>query len=1285
MALIKTAIWLIFLFPVIALATSPVTRFDRLTIDDGLSQSVVIDMIKDNKGFLWFATFDGLNRYDGYSFKIFRRNPLDPGSISNNFVRALHIDAKGTLWIGTNGGLNRFDSASEQFTHYLHDANDPHSLSHNNVWSITEDKKGTLWIGTAGGGLNRFDQATGQFSHYRHNEQDSNSLVNDNIRSLSRAPDDSLWIGTDGGLSHYDPQSQQFSHHQHNPAEPHSLSDNSVNVTYHDSKGQLWIGTRDGLNRFNPHNAQFQHFKHQDSDPRSLSFNNVRALFEDSNGILWIGTQGGGLNRYDGQQSFVSFRYEASNPHSIGSDIIWSIEEDNQGGLWVGTFGAGLSKVDQQRRHFGHFNHQPSDPSSLGHNSVIGFLQEPNNTLWVATDNGLNRLKSDDNDGFKEFKHQSSNPRSLSNSRIWALHQDRKGTLWVGTLGGGMNRYNPVTEDFDRFKHQPSDPKSLSHNDVMAIYTDRRGILWVGTRGGGLNQYNKQQQNFRHFRADEADPYSLSNDVITSIFEDSAGILWIGTMGGGLNQFDREKQRFIHYQHQPSDPNSLSHNSVLSVFEDSSKKLWLTTSGGLNKFNAQSKNFSRYATANGLPNDVVYGMVEDNHGHFWLSTNLGLSRFHPGTKTFRNYDFKDGLQSNEFNFGAYLKGADGELFFGGINGFNRFYPENIEDNSQAPPVVLTDLLLANQSVSMQPPLNLPNTKDQQNPQPPENKSSFKLAKAINAMSHLSLSYRQNLISFEFAALHFTNPNKNQYAYKLEGQDLRWIFTDSKKRWATYTNLAPGDYTLRIKASNSHGYWNAQGKSLNITILPPPWQTWWAYLVYALIALALLAWAFHLFKERTKRHDERLLLNQLTEVDKLKDEFLANTSHELRTPLNGIIGMAEALIDGIAGQLPVRANQHLAMVVSNARRLANLVNDILDYARLESHQMTITPQAVDLHNVTDIVLELSKHLIGDKDLALINRVASDLPPVAADEVRLQQVLYNLIGNGIKFTKQGSVVVSAIEQDDWLKISITDSGIGIAAEKFEVIFNSFEQVQANTTTRRYGGTGLGLAVSKQLVELHGGEIDVNSCLGQGSTFSFTLPVSKDLPLADSGVNQALSRLHSLQQQAEQTQINTDDSNGFRILLVDNDHLNRLVLRNHLSGHNYQLTEVSGGETALKMIFEQGPFDLILLDIMMSTLDGYEVCEKIRQKYPVNELPVIFLTAKNHEVDVVKSFAVGGNDFLTKPVTKHELLARVETHLKLLDINRNLDRKVAERTRELEQKHLTAGGKNQTSKVG
>ncbi len=1251
-------------------ASGPSVRFKQLSIEHGLSQSTVYAVQQDNQGFIWFATQDGLNRFDGYEFKVFRHERQNPSSLSNNYINTLYYDSNNILWIGTRGGgLDKFDPHSQSFIHYQHQSADLTSLSHNDVKSIYEDNKGTLWVGTDNG-LNKYHRQNQHFERFEHNAANANSLSSNKISSITQDNSGKLWIGTqDAGLNQFD--GQQFIHFKHQANNLNSLSHNAVSAIIYASDEHLWIATQGGLNRFNLQTQQFEHFRHDPNNPDGISGDSLLSVYQDKKDRLWIGSYGSGLNRFDANcQCFEHFTFDSTDIHSLSHNFISSLFEDDNGILWIGTVGGGVSQYNTITAHFNHFKQQLSDNHSLAGKSVSSIYQDDQGTLWVGHwEGGLNQYDSQTK-RFTHFKHQPSNPLSLSHDGVTAFLSDKKGGLWVGTNGGGLNLFNRQTGHFRHFRHDPSNPYSLSHDRVRAIIAAPRDHLWIGTNGGGLNHFAIKTGQFERFLHQPSDPHSLSHNTVQALYQDSRGELWVAT-SDGLNQFNQQTEQFTRFKHAKADPQSISDSAIKSIFETKDNTLWFGTFDGLSQFNRQTGTFTNYREKQGLPNNFIYGIHEDNSGFLWLSTNHGLSRFNRQNKTFKNYDVNDGLQSNEFNTNAHFQSNSGELFFGGINGFNRFYPEDIIDNKQIPSVVLTNFLLFNK------PIGIKDKATSMADKSPSNQP-FALSADIDALTQLTLTHQQNLMSFEFAALHFSNPMQNQYAYQLEGWDKDWINTDAKNRRATYTNIPPGNYTLRIKASNKDGYWNASGKSLNITILPPPWKTWWAYTLYFILIILLMSLAIYTLSERRKGFNQKIVNRQLQQVDKLKDAFLANTSHELRTPLNGIIGLTESLIDGVAGQLPIKAKQQLAMVVSSGKRLANLVNDILDFSKLENHTLVLHRQPVDLHNLTALVLALSEHLTGDKKLKLINHVSSDLPAVEADEERLQQILYNLVGNGIKFTEHGEICVTATEQTEWLHISVSDSGIGIAEEAFDSIFKSFEQVQ-ESTTRRYGGTGLGLAVSRQLVELHGSQLKVTSTLGQGSTFSFSLPVSQSTELANSSTNQALARLQLLQPGVEAQDeeepdeplpahlVNTDGSQ-FRLLVVDDEPINRLVLCNYLLRQNYQLLEATGGQEALDAIEQHGPFDLVLLDIMMPEISGYDVCERIRQRYSVNDLPVIFLTAKNQQLDIQQSFAVGANDYLSKPVAKHELLSRVATHLKLLDAHRNLEHKVDERTAEL-----------------
>ncbi|WP_019029870.1 ligand-binding sensor domain-containing diguanylate cyclase [Colwellia piezophila] len=845
----------------------PSIRFNHLTNEDGLPQNSVQSTLQDSTGFLWIGTEEGLVRYDGYSLKVFKHEPSNSYSLSDNYIFSLIEDSQGNLWVGSRGGLNHFNPKTQQFTQYRHQAGDANSLSDDSVRSILKNSQGNLWVGTRGG-LNHFNPKTQQFTHYRHQANDLNSLSHDDVYSLLEDSQGNIWVGTVGGLNHFNPKTQQFTHYRHQPGDANGLSHDTVFSLLEDSQGNLWVGTRGGLNHFNPKTQQFTHYRHQPGDANSLSHDTVKSLLEDSQGNLWVGTVGG-LNHFNPKtQQFTHYRHQAGDANSLSNDYVFSLLEDSQGNLWVGTGGGGLNHFNPKIQQFTQYRHQAGDANSLSDDYVRSILENSQGNLWVGTRGGLNHFNPKTQQ-FTHYRHQAGDANSLSDDYVRSLLENSQGNLWVGTWGGGLNHFNPKTQQFTQYRHQPGDANSLSHDYVSSLLEDSQGNLWVGTYGG-LNHFNPKTQQFTHYRHQPGDANSLSHDYVSSLLEDSQGNLWVGTYSG-LNHFNPKTQQFTQYRHQAGDPNSLSHDDVFSLLEDSQGNLWVGTRGGLNLFNNKTATFKRFTIINGLPNNVIYAIEEDKQGNIWLSTNQGLSRMTPKAETFRNYDVGDGLQSNEFNRRASFKSKSGELFFGGINGFNRFTPESIIDDKQVPIVLITDMFLLNESVPIVPLISSHSPILEQNTETNsltvssssnavDEVAGFSLNQVIHQTKAITLTYKDNIVAFEFSALHFSNPTKNKFAYQLVGWDKDWVSTDYKNRRATYTNLPNGDYTFRVKASNADGYWNEDGASLNITVLPPPWKTWWAYTLYGLFLLSL-TFAF-IQSQRKKVIVERAINEQL---------------------------------------------------------------------------------------------------------------------------------------------------------------------------------------------------------------------------------------------------------------------------------------------------------------------------------------------------------------------------------------------------------------------------------------
>jgi signal transduction histidine kinase/ligand-binding sensor domain-containing protein len=790
-----------------------------LALEDGLSQISINCILQDAQGFMWFGTQDGLNKYDAYDFTVYKPIPGE-NSLGANYVRTLYEDQAGVLWVGTEGGgLDRFDRDEHRFIHYRSEGTDPHSLSSDYVRAIVPGQGDQLWIATHGGGLNRFDPQTERFQTFRHRPEDPHSLSSDFVSCLCRDKEGSIWAGTDAGLNRLDPDTEMVVRYQGRQQDPHSLRGDIVQAIYEDRDGALWVGTDSGLNHFDPQAERFTLYQPIPGGGRSGA-NTVRAIFQDAQGALWAGTEFG-LNRFDPElRQFTRYVARPDDPDSLSDDFILSIHEDAEGSLWVGTYGGGLNHVHPSTASFLHYESDPADPDSLAGNHVWSVYEDHRGTLWVGlAGEGLDRLDPG-TEGFVHYRQASSEdgwwrqPQpsgGLSDGRIRAILEDDQGRLWLGTENG-LNAFNPETERFTIYFHDPSDTHTLSHNDIREIYQDSQGRIWIGTFGGGLNQMDPDTGHVVRY-PDGAGSTPLINPFIWSIIEDQRGALWIGTGGGGLNRLEPDQGRVSRYLSDPDDSDALSNNSVLVVHVDRQGTVWAgTAGGGLNRFDRQSETFKAYHEQDGLPNDVVYGILEDNQGNLWLTTNQGLSCFDPQRETFRNYDVGDGLQSNEFNAGAYHQNAEGRMFFGGINGLNAFYPEDIQRNDYVPPVVLTGLTQGGERIASQG--------------------------AAECVEAITLDWPNTYFEFEFAALSYVRPAKNAYVYMLQGFDSQWVHA-GQRRFGRYTNLPAGTYTLRVRGSNNDGVWNEQGALLKVRVVPPFWGTLWfrSGLVVLLIGVA----------------------------------------------------------------------------------------------------------------------------------------------------------------------------------------------------------------------------------------------------------------------------------------------------------------------------------------------------------------------------------------------------------------------------------------------------------------
>lgn len=1219
----------------LAIAQDEPVQFRHITTNNGLSQSTVTAIIQDEDGFMWFGTHEGLNRYDGKSLKVYRNDPKNPRSLKHNFIHTIFKDRNGDLWIGTDqGGLLFFDQESETFSPYTYLSIDGSNYN-NRINCIAEDAEGNFWVGTFGDGLKYFNTTTKTFTGYVTDSHDPNSISNNYISDIVFDKSGNLWIATYyGGLNLFDLKTKKFTRYKHLADDPSSIGRSDVSDLLEDSKGNLWVATEGGgLNLLDKEKGTFKRFLNDPKDPYSLAHNDVLSLAEDKNGNIWIGTRNGGISIMSGTPGrFMTLTNDENKDYSLNNNSVYSLYCDSHGNMWVGTYSGGVNFSSGIPQKFRYYKHDRNNKNSLLNNNVLSITEDHKGNLWIGTDGGgINVFNRREN----KFSFIVKGEESINSNFVLDILEDRDQNIWVGNFKGGLDCF---IKSENRFVNYRLDKESAGPNieTIGQLIEDNDGNIWIGTYGTGLSRYNRSTKTFDHFKPDPSVPGTVSHPMVFALYKDRKGNIWAGTAGGGLNLYDPATNSFIVFKHDSKDPKSISSGLINSICEDRQGNLWIGTNNGLNQFHPETKSFTIYRQADGLPNDVVYGIEEDRHGNLWLSTNKGLTKFNVDRKSFRNYDTSDGLQGNSFNKMASYKNAKGEMFFGGLNGFNVFHPDSIIDNPVVPDVFITNLEILNKPVSVY---------DENSP----------LLKAINRSEEITLSYKASVFSFEFAALNFISPEKNQYAYKMEGFDQDWIYTSTSK--AIYTNLNPGDYIFRVKASNNDGVWNAEGASLIITITPPFWQTW---IFKMMIGLAVIAGVYSIFRIRLsiinkqKVALEKEVKRQTAEVmqqkealelereqaekarqdaehaNQAKSIFLATMSHEIRTPMNGVLGMTYLLSDT---SLTKEQREYTETIRHSGQALLTIINDILDFSKIDSGNLELEHQPFELRQCIEEVMDVFSAKAAENGVDLLYQIDFNLPStVVGDKYRLRQILINLISNAIKFTLKGEIFVGVdlIEfKDGDLSIGfhVRDTGIGIPEDKLSRLFKAFSQVDS-ATNRKYGGTGLGLVISQRLVELMGGDISVESRSGVGTTFRFSIvakPGQGELPVAP---------------------IKSIGNDGKKILLVDENETNLNVLRSQLEQWQLAPTLAYSGQHALDILNGVNGFDLALVDMHMPDMDGLELSKRIKQRHP--NLPIILISAVGDESK--RKYPELFSSVLSKPIKQQQLSSNIQGALKI-----------------------------------
>jgi ligand-binding sensor domain-containing protein/signal transduction histidine kinase len=1023
-------------------------RIEAVSLEQGVSHNFIQCLLQDRQGFLWLGTLLGLVRYDGYTYITYRHDAGNPHSLSHDDISTLHQDDDGNLWIGTfGGGLNKFDPARGNFTRYLHKPADSASIAHGFVLSLCADPTSPdiLWVGTQDG-LCKFDKRTQTFTRYRHDPANPASLSHNTVRALHADKSGTLWVGTTGGgLCRFDRENNHFVRYRHDPANPKSLSHDRVRAIFQESNGAFWIGTGHGLNRFDPERGEFVSYHRDPANPNSLSGDGVNNIFEDRNGNLWIGTDRG-LNLLQRERNgFVRFFDDSATPSGQGANAVTAICQDRAGILWIGMYYVGLKKLFAAPPKFTHFFSGEKRPASLSHNYVFAIYEDRAERVWIGSAGGLDLF----DEAAKQFKHYLPNFEAQNFMRgriVTAIGEDGSGTLWIGTTGG-LQKFDERRNRFETFRYIKNDTNSLSHDYVTALCADHSGNLWVGTRYG-LNYFDLRTGRFTRFKHNPAGPNSLCDNYIASLYEDRSGTLWIGTYGGlsSLSWDDRHRGRFINFKHDLNDSTSLSHNFCFAIHEDACHggTFWIATGSGLNLFNRVTGTFRHYTEKDGLPSSVICGILEDANGALWLSTQKGLSRFDPQTETFANFDLSDGLQSNMFHIGASGKRKNGAMLFGGINGVNYFHPRSLTSNPHVPPVVITAFKKFDKGQEV--------TRD------------------ISAAEAITLSYKENFFSFEFAALDFSQPEKNQYAYKLEGLEADWVEAGTR-RYAHYTNLAPGEYVFRVKASNNDGLWNEQGAAFGIKINPPFWKTAWFAAICAGMLLTIVAAVHHL---RVRAKIKQLLALERArrmESERVRKKAANDFHDELGHRLTKIALFSEIIKSGENGGNGEFA-AYLDKIIDDCQRLTNDTRDFI---------WTLDPNKDSLHELILYLKDFADKLFDRTGVAFrVAGLAPELEKVklSADAKRhLTLIFKEGMNNILKHAECRNATLQVEAGAGQIRIMLRDDGKGCNGNM--------------------NGSGYGLKNMRERAEKIHGLFNVHSRPGEGTEIELLAQLSDNNP--------------------------------------------------------------------------------------------------------------------------------------------------------------------------------------------
>lgn len=1198
-------------------ALAQTTLQNNITIDDGLINNEVTAIHQDAYGFIWFGTRGGLNKYNGYDFNVIRSAPGSLNNLSNQSVEVI-AEYKNTLWIGNKtGGLNSYDFISDSITHYT----PPADVKIQEIKSLLVDKSGALFIGSLHG------------LYIFRNQQFITIDQQLTVNALAQDDAGTIWVGTVTGLYKYDAKVQHL--------QPVSLGgDKKIDITsiaISNATQTIFLGTwANGLIKYNiPAQTYTQYLA--GTSAGSLTMNNTYRVLIDRDQNLWVGTWGGGLCRFNiASSTFERVRIKPFDVYNKDYDIILSVIQDKTGLIWVGTDGGGICKLDPYRKKFQAVTNFGLDKPVLENTHITAVFEAKDGGLWLGTKGGGLSFSRDK----KSFMQQDVGIKNLRINTFFENDPD----LWVGS-GDGLLIFKNYLNGPSRpaiIKRSLTDSTSLSGSKVTAIVKDKSGLIWVGTQENGLNRvlsYKNGVPVFKRYPEQVGVRGAMQNDRISCMLVDKSNRLWVGTYDG-LHLYDRENDNFSVIKPGNKTNKGLSNNTILCLAEDSFGTIWVGTQQGLNALSFTDNGNIRiesFYQSPGFPNDYIHGILIDNGNNVWMSTNKGITKYNVQYKNFRNFDMRDGVSSNTFSENASYRKPDGEMLFGGINGLTYFYPDSIYLNHYKPPVYFTGLKVNNQSVNVGEVIT----------RKPILSSAFFLTKDIK------LSYRENILSISFAALDYHAPDKNQYQYRLEGFDDKWVNT-GYNRVVTYTNLPSGNYTFKVRASNSDETWNDSVTELKIYIAPPPWKTWWAYLIYFLFIGGVLWLSRHMKLNRIYLQNRLQIANlnyeKEHEIAEIKSRFFTNISHEFRTPLTLMMGPLDDLVTDEKSDSSVKAT--VRTIQNQAKRLLSLINQLLDFHKAEVNTLSLNVSCQDVVALAKTIASSFEEEAARKGIRFSFHANKQALYLLVDREKLESIVYNLLSNAFKFTSaDGEIRVEVHyrqEPEPGCEIVVADTGKGVKAEDKEKIFDRFYQV-AQAEPGKYLGTGIGLAFVKDLIELHKGSIRLEDNQPRGSKFTITLPGREVLFTGEEpSEKNTLRPVTENESEEREEDENESEAADLPILLVveDNEELNQYLCK--ILSKSGEVISARDGKEGLEKAFQSIP-DLVVSDVMMPEMDGYTLCKTLKEDNRTSHIPVILLTAKSDDQSHVEGIQLGADSYLGKPFKPAVLISHVKNLIK------------------------------------